>query len=142
MRNKSIIFFLITMQLFIHPLMSARPETGNFRYNQMPGQMFDRQQAEPESKFRHGEILFFLSLPFVILANTLLYTTVYNLAEPTNGFTPGALPPEFIPAIITSSIFTSGLIAYYGTKEERGPVKFSGHLQTEHYLYLGYLSRF
>ncbi|MES0488581.1 MAG: hypothetical protein ABUK01_01220 [Leptospirales bacterium] len=77
-----------------------------------------------ETPFRRGEIVFFLALPFIALANILVFSSGYYIYDPTYDFTLGALPTWYLITMGASTVTLTLLIAIKDAKNNREPTNF------------------
>lgn len=76
-------------------------------------EILEGRESYEESRWRRAEIVFFLSLPFVFLANVTAAGALHVLSDPGNSFDVKEFPPELIHFVAFSTAFTSGAIAYF-----------------------------
>jgi len=74
-----------------------------------------------ETSLRRGEIVFFLALPFVAIANMLVFSTGYYIYDPTYDFTLASLPPWFLVTMGVSTVSMTLFIAINDGKNNREP---------------------
>ncbi len=112
--RRIVIFILF---LFFHSLYAITLPDENLKPDL--NEIINEDNTYHESSFRRAEIVFFLSLPFVFLAHATVAGTAYVLSDPNNNFDVKEFPPELIHFVAFSSVFTSGVIAYFDYKQHQ-----------------------